>query len=248
MTNDVTLRHLLDLCRRSEKTGSWQYSAFLSPAEQDDLLRCPEAAGFRYFLTGGYENAERRILAAGDETESGPAEPPISLISVMPKAEKYAEELTHRDYLGTVLSLGINRGLTGDILVRDKRAWIICLKSAAEMLASSLVRVRRTAVTTEIVSPDIPELQPQYVFLRLNVASERLDAIVAAFAGISRGQADKLFSAEKVFVNGRTATDRSARLKEGDILSVRGSGKAVYDGIEYETRKNRLWVSVRKLA
>ena len=158
MTNDVTLRHLLDLCRRSEKTGSWQYSAFLSPAEQDDLLRCPEAAGFRYFLTGGYENAERRILAAGDETESGPAEPQISLISVMPKAEKYAEELTHRDYLGAVLSLGIDRGLTGDILVRDKRAWIICLKSAAEMLASSLVRVRRTAVTAEIVSPDIPEL------------------------------------------------------------------------------------------
>ena len=69
----------------------------------------------------------------------------------------------------------------------------------------------------------------------------------AAFAACSRTQAEKLFSAEKVFVNGRTVTDRSTRLKEGDALSVRGFGKAVYDGIEYETKKNRLWVRLRKL-
>ena len=102
------------------------------------------------------------------------------------------------------------------------------------------------SVTAEIAPADVPELQPRYTPLRLNVSSERLDAVTAAFAGVSRGQADKLFSAEKVFVNGRTATDRSARLKEGDILSVRGFGKAVYDGIEHETRKNRLWVRLRK--
>ena len=70
--------------------------------------------------------------------------------------------------------------------------------------------------------------------------------MTATFAGLSRGQAEKLFRAEKVFVNGRVITDRSARLKEGDILSVRGFGKAVYDGIEYETRKDRLWISLRK--
>ena len=81
----------------------------------------------------------------------------------------------------------------------------------------------------------------------MNVASERLDAVVAAFANLSRGQADKLFVAEKVFVNGRAVTDRSARLKENDMLSVRGFGKAVYDGIEYETRKKRFLVQLRKL-
>ena len=67
MENDAVLRHLLDLCRKSEKTGTWQYSGFLSPAEQDDLLRAPEAAGFSFQLTGGYEHAERKILAAGNE-------------------------------------------------------------------------------------------------------------------------------------------------------------------------------------
>ena len=71
-------------------------------------------------------------------------------------------------------------------------------------------------------------------------------AIAAAFTGLSRGQAEKLFGAEKVFVNGRVILDKSTRLKEGDVLSVRGFGKAVYDGIEHETKKNRLWVSLRK--
>ena len=246
-TNDATLRHLLDLCRKCEKTGTWQYSAFLSPAEQDDLLRCPEAAGFSFFLTGGYEAAERKILAAGNEEENGQAAPPVSVIAVSPKSEKYAEELTHRDYLGAILGLGIERSLIGDILVRDRRAWFFCLSPAADMLASSLNQVRRTAVTAEVTAPDIPELQPRYAQLRLNVASERLDAVTAAFAGLSRGQAEKLFGAEKVFVNGRAVTDRSAKLKEGDVLSVRGFGKAVYDGIEHETRKNRIWVRLRKL-
>ena len=147
MTNDVTLRHLLDLCRKSEKTGLWQYSAFLSPAEQDDFLRSAESAGFSYFLAGGYEGAERKILAAGNETEQGPPEIPVSVVGVAPKSGKFAEELTHRDYLGAILGLGIERSLIGDIIVRDKKAWFFCLSSAAEMIASSLGQIRRTAVT-----------------------------------------------------------------------------------------------------
>ena len=244
--NEATLRHLLDLCRRSERTGNWQYSGFLSPVEQDELLRSPEAARYAFILTGGYEAAERKILVAGDERDAGPAEPPISVVAVTPKSMKYAEELSHRDYLGAIMNLGIDRSLTGDILVKGKRAWFFCLSSAAEMLASSLTQVRKTAVTAEVCGTDIPEVQPEYAPLRLNVISERLDAITAAFTGLSRGQAEKLFGAEKVFVNGRVITDKSTRLKEGDILSVRGFGKAVYDGIEYETKKSRLWVSLRK--
>ena len=247
MTNNVMLRHLLDLCRKSERTGLWQYSAFLSPAEQEDLLQSAEAAGFSFFLTGGYESAERKILAAGCEEEQGRPDVPIAVIAVKPKSEKFSEELTHRDYLGAILGLGIERGLIGDIIVREKKAWFFCLSQAAEMIASSLTQVRRTAVAATVTGPDVPELQPVYLPLRLNVASERLDAVTAAFAGLSRGQAEKLFHAEKVFVNGRMTADRSAWLKEGDVLSVRGFGKAVYDGIEHETKKNRLWVRLRKL-
>lgn len=240
-------RHLLDLCRRSDRTLSWVYSGFLTPAEQEDFIRCPEAARFDWCFDGGYEAAERRLLAAGNADLIGcPPDPPVCVIAVAPVSEKFAENLSHRDYLGAILSLGIDRSLIGDILVREKQAWFFCLSSAADMVAGVLTQVRRTAVEARVTAPDVPELQPRFAPLRLNVASERLDAVTAAFTGLSRGQAEKLFSAEKVFVNGRTVTDRSARLKEGDILSVRGFGKAVYDGISRETKKNRLWVSLRK--
>ena len=246
MDSEITVRHLLDLCRKNDRTGLWQYSGFLTPAEQDDFLRCPEAKHYCFRMTGGYEAAERKILAAGDEEVSGAPDVPVRVVEIWPKSEKYAEELTHRDYLGAILGLGIERSLIGDILTRDHRAWVFCLTSAAELLASSLMLVRRTTVVAEMTSPDIPELAPRFALLRLNIASERLDAVCAAFTGLSRGQVEKLFGAEKVFVNGRTITDKSARLKTGDILSVRGFGKAVYDGIEHETRKSRLWVILRK--
>lgn len=245
--NEAVLRHLLDLCRKSEKTGTWQYSAFLSPAEQEDLLASGEAAGFSFRLEGGYEFAERKILLAGDEAEMGPPDPPVRVVGIRPKAAKFAEELTHRDYLGAILGLGIERSVIGDLLVRDLQCLVFCLDPAADILVSSLAQVRRTAVTAALAEADVPELQPRYAPLSLNVASERLDAVTAAFAGLSRGQADRLFAAEKVFVNGRTVTDRSFRLKEGDVLSVRGFGKAVYDGIDHETRKNRFQVRLRKL-
>lgn len=246
-THMQTVRHLLDLCRRSERTCSWVCSGFLTPAEQEDFLQCPEAAGFSFSFDGGFEAAERKLLVAGNEEDIGwPPDSPIRVIAVRPLSMRFAEELTHRDFLGAVLGLGLERGCIGDILVREKSAWILCLASSADFIASSLTEVRRTAVSASIVTGEIPELQPVFAPLRLNVASERLDTVTAAFAGLSRGRAADLFSAEKVQVNGRVITDKSFRMKPGDILSLRGFGKAVYDGIEQETRKNRLWVLLRK--
>ena len=240
-------RHLLDLCRRSERTASWVYSAFLSPAEQEDFVRCPESAQFAYTFEGGHIAAERKLLAAGDEALTGmPPAPPLRVISVKPLSPKFAEDLSHRDYLGSILSLGIDRSLIGDILVRDREGWFFCLDSVAEFITSSLTRIRKTSVSATLSSADAPELLPRFATQRLNVVSERPDAIIAAFSGLSRSQAAALFSAEKVFVNGRVITDRSARLREGDVISVRGFGKAIYDGIEHETRKGRLWVCLRR--
>ncbi len=240
-------RHLLDLCSRSERAGIWTYSGFLSPAEQDDFIRCPEAARCDYFFDGGHDAAERKLLVAGNADAIGyPPDPPVRVIAVEPASRKFAEDLSHRDYLGAILNLGIERSLVGDILVREKQAWFFCLDSAADFLSSSLTRVRNTTVSASVVSGAVPELQPRFEPVRLNVASERLDAVLSAFTGLSRARTDPLFSGEKVFVNGRMVTDKSMKLKAGDIFSVRGFGKAVYDGIEYETKKCRLWVSLRK--
>ena len=244
---DRTNRHLLDLCIRSERAGIWSYSGFLSLAEQDDFIRSPESSCYEYSFYGGYEAAERKLLVAGNADVIGYLpDPPICVIAVKPASQKFAEDLSHRDYLGAILNLGIERSLVGDILVKEKQAWFFCLDSVADYLVSALTRVRNTTVSAAFVSGEVPELQPRFESLRLNVASERLDAVLSAFTGLSRARTEPLFSGEKVFVNGRVVTDKSMKLKEDDIVSVRGFGKVVYDGIEYETRKSRLWVSLRK--
>ena len=244
--SEQTLRHLLDLCRRADRLGIWQYSAFLSPAEQTDFERSPEASRFSWSFFGGTEDAERKILAAGSSDLTGTeAEPPISLMRIEPLSEKFAEDLTHRDYLGAVLNLGIDRNLTGDIFIRDHLAWLFCLNTARDWL-TSLTNVRHTAVRVVPV-PEITALPaPRLVSVSLNIASERLDAIAAAFAGISRTKAASLFTEGKVFVNSRPVQDRSHPLKPGDLLSVRGVGKARYEGILRETRKGRLAVQLQK--
>ena len=150
-------RHLLDLCVRSERTGAWVYSGFLTPAEQEDFLRCPESARYDFTFEGGYEAAERKLLVAGSAGAAGyPPDPPVSVIAVKPASQKFAEDLSHRDYLGAILNLGIERSLIGDILVREKQAWFFCLDSAADFLVSSLTRVRNTTVSASLPGTTTP--------------------------------------------------------------------------------------------
>ena len=242
-----TLRHLDDLYRRAERQNTYTYSGFLSPAEQAAFLASPPRGGIAYAFEGGAPAAERRILIFGSENDFGyPPEPPITVLAVRPVSEKFAENLTHRDFLGAVLALGIERSLVGDIIVREKSAYILCLEQIADYIRTNLTEVRRTAVRVSIETGPVPELAPVLKEEQLNVASERFDAVVAAFCGLARGKADALFAAEKIFVNSLPAKDGSKRLKEGDIFSVRGFGKGIYDGISKETKKGRYYVTVRR--
>lgn len=242
-----TLRHLGDLYRRAEKQSTYVYSGFLSPAEQAAFLAAPPRGGTAYAFEGGAPAAERRILIFGSENDFGyPPEPPIAVLTVRPAAEKFAETLTHRDFLGAVLALGIERELVGDIIVRGKSAYVLCLEPIAEYIRTNLTEVRHTQVRVSREEGPVPELAPALREEQLNVASERLDAVIAAFCGLARGKADALFAAEKVFVNSLPAKDGSKRLKEGDVFSVRGFGKGIYDGIAKETKKGRYYVSIRR--
>ena len=246
MTGDPILRHLEDLCRQAENRNTWRYAGFLSSAEQEDFRRETTFPPDFFRFWGGYETAERCVLGAGGSFSDEPPAWPVAVVLISPLLEKYAEDLTHRDYLGAILGLGIERTLIGDILVRDRRAWVFCLDSASNFLVSSLSQVRRTSVRAEPASLDVPDLAPRLEPFSLNVASERLDAVVSGFTGLSRSRAAELFASGRVLVNSRPAEDGSARLKSGDVLSVRGFGKARYEGIDRASRKGRLFVSLLK--
>lgn len=246
--NEKLKRHLIDLSRRASGRNMYTFSSFLSLPEQELYFQARKDFGpVKSDLQGGSETAERKIAVFGSLEDFGYEEEiPISVIEVKPLNEKFAEELTHRDYLGAILNLGIDRSLIGDIIIKEKNAWFFCLNSIAEFMTDSLTQVKHTQVRCTIVSDDIPELKPTFEEISVNVASERIDAIVAAFTHLSRGHASELFSREKVFINGKVTFDTSMRLKENDVLSIRGFGKAIYLGIQNETKKGRLYVQLKK--
>lgn len=156
--------------------------------------------------------------------------------------------LSHRDYMGSILALGIEREVLGDIaLLSDSEAVIFASDVIAPYLLESLSEVGRDSVKVTRAS-----LQKDFViprrFQRMTViaASPRADAIVGGLAGVSRADAKELCLAGKVEVCYVTCYEGSATVSEGDTISVRGVGKFIIDSFEGETRSGRMRVSVRK--
>lgn len=236
---------MLELAQRAADGYYYTYSNFLTLAEQDTLqsLKLPTAAT----LVGGFEGAERCIAVFGDEAELGyPPEPPLVFVKITPLSEKFAEELSHRDYLGSILGLGLEREVTGDILRDGHTAYLACLSSIAGVIANDLTKVRHTDVSCTVI-PDAPEVAlPRPEATTIFAASERADAVCAAVFGLSRSESAELFSRRLVFSNARLIEHPDAHLDIGARISVRGYGKFIYLGISKTTRRGRLCLEIAK--
>lgn len=246
--NDELLkRRIADLAQQADMQHIYTNTRFLSPLEQSVFLSIKNDLPIRSQLYGGIDSAIRKIAIFGSVEELGyDFEDPIQILHIRPKAEKFAEELSHRDYLGSLMALGIERELTGDIVVRGKEAWVFCLESIADFLCEQLIQVRHTNVICERTHGEVPELAPKFESMQLNIASERMDLVVAGASGTSRDVAKKLLSDEKVFVNGRVVSSAGHKINEGDELVIRGFGKFIYDGVSSTSRKGRCNIALRK--
>lgn len=244
--NEQTSRHLLDLCYRSTKQCAWIFSSFLTLEQQKAFLEDPASKEHSFHFWGGSDFSERCIMAAGSVEEIGPPAYPISLVHAFPKNNHFSESLSHSDYLGALLNLGMDRSVLGDLHVHDNNAYFFCLNTALDFLISGLTRVRKTAVNALKIPDFPPDLAPHFRELSFTVPSERLDAIVAGFTGMSRNHLSPLFAAGKISVNSRPVYDGSKKVKTNDVITVKGFGKAVFDGISHTTRKGRYSVILRQ--
>lgn len=120
---------------------------FLSLAEQEVLWRSAAKAGVHIELYGGMDGAERCMGRFGDPEEFGYEEPfPICAVKIEPLAEKFAENFSHRDFMGAILNLGIDRSTIGDICVEGKCAYVFCTSAMSVFLQETLEQVRHTKV------------------------------------------------------------------------------------------------------
>jgi RNA-binding protein YlmH len=243
-------KRFLDLYRRSQRDTRYCFTDFLSAADQSELISLEQSGQIdaRYVsLYGGCEGAERQIARFGCEEEFGWTEDfPITILEVAPVLEKYGEELSHRDYLGSLMGLNIDRDTIGDIRISGKKAWIFTVERMADFILENLDEVRHTHVKV-MRTDSLPEdAQVHFQEMELIVSSERVDAVVAKLTNLARSKVLELFRKQKVFINGRCTTDNSKKLAEGDILSVRGWGRAECGGIQGRTKKDRVVMLIKK--
>ena len=232
-----------ELSARAYSRGVREYSDFLSLAGQDILHRTRLETGVR--LIGGFDTAERCIACFEPADCYYEEEPPITCICIEPISQKFADNLTHRDFLGSLIALGIRREVLGDIIIHENCGYLICKDDIAGYIIDSLKKVKHTDVNCyavdapPAVSISLPDLSYAVI------ASERIDSIVAAAFNISRSESQELFAREKVFISGRLTQSLTVSPKIGDIISVRGFGRFIYEGIDRETKKGRLRVKIR---
>lgn len=226
-----------ELYDRSRNRGIYFYSEFLNLYEQTVLFN---EIKYGFTLYGGFEDAERKLACFGDENEFGYAPaPPIALVKVSPLSQKFSDDLTHRDFLGSLIGLGIKREALGDIVITGNTAYVFCLESICRYITDNLIKVRRTSVKCETVE-NLPEnALPKPKEKLLIVSSMRLDTGISAVYDISRSKSAALVESEKVFINSKLTDSLSKNIEIGDTVSVRGYGRFRYKDIAGGTKKGR---------
>ena len=251
MTHDELVISRIEDKIRQCRDGYYVTATGLLDSHEQALARqaMMYSADVRTFLWGGYEGAERRMLVCV------PAEIPMTdeeayegLLEVLRvKKPAISRELSHRDYLGSMLGLGIDRSVTGDILVRDDGADIIIVPEIADFLLEEYVQVGRTHVSREVHPLSeliLPEVRTQII--KDTVPSARLDSIIASAFKLSRSKAAEAIRGGIVSVDHIECLKPDARVEEGAILVLRGRGKALLKEIGGESKKGRIWVVIEK--
>ena len=250
MREDYTLekKRFLELARKSYNSGIYTFTDFLGLGEQSAFHEVErELSGIPYTAFGGTNGCERVMIRFGSEELCGYEIPfPISIVLCQPLSDKFAEKLSHRDFLGAILNLGIDRSVLGDIAIVDKCAYLFVKEGMAEFVADELTKVRKTAVKCCIVDSAPEGTLYNTKEVRVQAVGERIDALVAKVFSISRDDSATLFSRGLVFISGKCCESVSHKLKEGDIVSVRGYGRFIYRGVEGHTKKGKLNILIEQ--
>ena len=247
----ILLAQVSDKIEMCENKNKIEYTDFLDLAQIELVQNYIDKLKIENYMSyGGFEQAERKMFVIYPEKfNSTVVEKNLASIVKIVRIQLPDElkgKYTHRDYLGALLNLGVDRSVVGDILIKDKEAWFFCLHKMSDFFIENLIRVKHTTVLVSRVeqAEEIPE--PEFEMINGTCASVRLDALIGLAFQTSRSSMVSFIESGLVFVNGKLITSNGYEPKEGDIISVRGKGRFIYDGVSRQTKKGRLGVRIRK--
>lgn len=244
---ELLKKRLSELAEKAFSQNIYTYTHFLSEYEQSIYKEMQKELAFvDSHLEGGHEYYTRAFVVFGSEDMFGyEGEIPLACAKVSPLFDKYAKNLSHRDYLGAMMNLGIERHQTGDILVDGKTAYVFCFRHIGEFLEENFTKVRHTQVKTEIIPWKEMGFLQKFMEKEGFVASMRLDALISMAFGISRKVSESLYKSQKVFLNGKILQKGDQKIKPGDVISVRGYGKFLVKELGKQSKKGRQFVVLK---
>ena len=235
----------LEKCRNENRICT---TDFLDMRMQGLLENEIRYCGTGFLFDGGYDTAERRIavfLPDWAEKDDYFEERPMEILRVTHKSGGKA--LSHRDYLGSILGLGLSRTKIGDILVRENGADIIVDKELEEFLLANYFKAGRTELSLSAVPIDMLDLtEVKTELIKDTLASLRLDAFLASAFRSSRSKAQEAVKQGLVFVNHAECLKPDRELSEGDIVVLRGKGKCILEEVGGTSRKDRIFITIKK--
>ncbi|MBR4548542.1 MAG: hypothetical protein IKO83_01325 [Oscillospiraceae bacterium] len=242
MEEHELLRRAEDLCERCGRSGSLCASHFLTPAERVRLERWAKTRpDCRLLFSGGHPDCERTVAFFLPDY----LEPDWLDLNEHIKALELATAFGspgHRDYLGALLGMGIDREWLGDIWVKDNTAVVFCLPGVERHLLSIDKVGRCTVRTRSLLLEEVPAPERRVKEKSFSVQSLRLDAVVGGLFDLSRTEAARQIAAGNVSLNYELTEKTDSPVREGDILSLRGHGKGKIIGTGGTSRKGRLFV------
>ena len=229
---------LKELCL---KTNLPKFLAFLTPEESAVVVK-QFKLGERYVLFGGYDDSERVMLGVVPDW----CEEPVFPIKAITFRFRECDILSHRDFLGALMALGITRETIGDILVEKGRAVIFVADDVVRFVLTQINKVGNVGVTlSEGYSSPLPQLGQKQEF-SVTVASTRADCVVSAICNTSRNQALEKISDGLVSVNSLLVSKPTAIISAGDKVTIRKKGRFEIVSCDGHSKSGRIILKYNK--
>lgn len=232
--NEEFVKRVYDLIDLAQRRNRMIVTPFFSP-DQIAIMEFICGNQIHYIKDGGYEGAERCRFAILPFV----CEAPIPLCILRAHYASAFGTLSHRDVLGALMHLGIERDKIGDIVIKDRMVYIIIDEEIENYIVCNLTRIKRNSMHFERCEEELHH-EAEIIYKDHIVSSLRLDVLVASFAGVSRAQAAKMITSGDVKVDHVVLEQTSYLCNNNSAISIRGYGRYHFAQIKRKTKKDHL--------
>ena len=247
---DIELKNkmfrVIDKANSCIKNYEVKQTEFLNPYEIKNAVAILNSeSDIKYTVEGGYENSERSVIFIYPYyMEYSDIEESLKFIQI--EGNFKFKTISHKDYLGAILNLGIKREKIGDIIIHENLCQVIVSSDICDFIIMNLTKVSRNNVfVKEISKQEIIKSELNYKDIAFTVSSDRLDCIISGLYNISRQDSLKYINGERVAVNYEKITSPSKEIKDNALISVRGKGRAIVVKVGDITKKGRVKVQAK---